>query len=170
MLVRNDTGAPFQFEILVTKREDERVATIYATMLKRAGVLAGVRMVEGGQFEARRQQYDYDMIPAAWQQSLSPGNEQYFYFGSVSADQTATRNYMGMKSAAADAMIAALLRAQTPEELTAAARALDRVLMAGQYVIPLYHLPRQWVARWPHIERPQHLSIYGTLPETWWHK
>lgn len=168
-LVRTD-GAPFQFEILVTRREDERVATIYATMLERAGISASVRMVEGGQFEARRQQYDYDMIPAAWQQSLSPGNEQYFYFGAASAAQTATRNYMGMQSAAADAMIAALLRAQTPEELTAAARALDRVLMSGQYVIPLYHLPRQWVARWPHIERPQHLSLYGALPETWWHK
>ncbi|HRF09284.1 MAG TPA: ABC transporter substrate-binding protein, partial [Xanthobacteraceae bacterium] len=170
VMVRSETGAPFQFEILVTKREDERVATIYATMLKRAGILANVRMVEGGQFEARRQQYDYDMIPAAWQQSLSPGNEQYFYFGSTSAAQTATRNYMGMKSPAADAMIAALLRAQTPEELIAAARALDRVLMSGQYVIPLYHLPRQWVARWPQIERPKNLSLYGALPETWWHK
>ena len=67
-------------------------------------------------------------------------------------------------------MLTKVSRAQTPEELTAAARALDRVLMSGQYVIPLYHLPRQWVARWPHIERPQHLSIYGALPETWWHK
>ncbi len=169
-LVRKDGQAPMRFEILVTKREDERIATIYATMLKRAGVGATVRMVEGGQFEARRQQYDYDMIPVIWQQSLSPGNEQYFYWGSESADQTATRNYMGMKSKAADAMIAALLRAQNLEDFTAAARALDRVLVSGNYVIPLFHLPKQWLARWPHIERPEHVSFYGALPETWWHK
>ncbi|MBX3518404.1 MAG: ABC transporter substrate-binding protein [Xanthobacteraceae bacterium] len=169
-LVNKETGAPFRFEILVTKREDERIATIFTTMLRAAGVAAEVRLVEGGQFEARRQQYDYDMIPATWQQSLSPGNEQYFYFGSASADQTATRNYMGMKSAAADAMIEAMLRARTTEELTTASRALDRVLISGRYVIPLYHLPKQWLARWPEIERPSQLSFYGALPETWWRK
>jgi peptide/nickel transport system substrate-binding protein len=169
-LVRKTDEAPFRFEILVTKREDERLATIYVTMLNRAGVAARVRMVEGGQFEARRQQYDYDMIPVTWQQSLSPGNEQYFYWGSASAGQTATRNYMGIKSAAADAMIAALLRAEKPAELTAAARALDRILVSGRYLIPLYHLPKQWIARWPHIERPQGVSYHGALPETWWHK
>lgn len=170
ILTKNEGKTPFRFEILVTKREDERLATIYATMLRRAGIFASVRLVEGGQFEARRQQYDYDMIPATWLQSLSPGNEQYYYFGAASADQTATRNYMGMKSAAADAMIAALLRAQQPGELVAASRALDRVLVSGRYVIPLYHLPKQWIARWPEIERPAQLSFYGTLPETWWHK
>lgn len=169
-LVRKKDGVPFQFEILVTKREEERVATIYSTMLRRAGIAASVRMVEGGQFEARRQQYDFDMVPVTWQQSLSPGNEQYFYFGSSSADQSATRNYMGMKSAAADAMIDALLRARTLEELTSAARALDRVLISGLYVIPLYHLPQQWVARWPHIERPATLPNQGALPEVWWQK
>ncbi len=169
-LVNKERGTPFRFEILVTKREDERIATIYSTMLRRSGVIAEVRMVEAGQFEARRQQYDYDMIPVTWQQSLSPGNEQYFYWGSASADQTATRNYMGMKSEAADAMIAALLRARTPDELQSATRALDRVLMSGRYLIPLYHLPKQWLARWPHIERPASLSFSGALPETWWQK
>ncbi len=169
-LVARKDAAPFQFEILVTKREEERIATIYTTMLRRAGIAATVRMVEGGQFEARRQQYDFDMVPTTWQQSLSPGNEQHFYFGSTSADQTATRNYMGMKSPAADAMIEALLRARTLAELTTATRALDRVLMSGLYVVPLFHLPQQWLARWPHIERPTTLPLQGALPETWWHK
>lgn len=169
-LVRKKDGAPFQFEILVTRREEERIATIYSTMLRRAGIAASVRMVEGGQFEARRQQYDFDVVPVTWQQSLSPGNEQYFYWGSSSADQNATRNYMGMKSAAADAMIDALLRARTLEELTSAARALDRVLISGFYLIPLHHLPQQWVARWPHIERPATLPNQGALPEVWWKK
>jgi len=169
-LVRKSDGAPFSFEILVSKREDERIATIYATTLRHAGIAASVRLVEGGQFEARRQQYDFDMIPAVWQQSLSPGNEQYFYFGAASADQPATRNYMGMKSEAADAMIAAMLRARSIGELTTAARALDRVLVSGIYVIPLYHLPKQWVARWPRIERPEKLPNQGALPEVWWQR
>lgn len=169
-MVKRSDASPLQFEILVTKREEERIATIYATMLRRSGIVADVRMVEGGQFEARRQQYDYDMIPATWQQSLSPGNEQYFYFGSESAAQPATRNYMGIRSNAADAMIEEILRAQTPDELTAATRALDRVLMSGAYVVPLFHLPQQWIARWPHIERPKNIPNQGALPETWWTK
>ncbi len=131
---------------------------------------ATLDVLNGGQFEARRQQYDFDMMPVTWQQSLSPGNEQYFYFGSASADQNATRNYMGMKSAAADAMIEALLRARTLDELVTATRALDRVLLSGFYVVPLHHLPKQWVARWPHIERPQQIPNQGALPEVWWHR
>ena len=70
----------------------------------------------------------------------------------------------------ADAMIDAMLRARSTDELVTASRALDRVLMSGRYVIPLYHLPKQWLARWPEIERPSQLSLYGALPETWWRK
>jgi peptide/nickel transport system substrate-binding protein len=169
-LVHEASGEAFTFEILVATRDDERLATVYATHLVRAGIAARVRLVDGMQFEARRQSYDFDMIPFAWGQSLSPGNEQHFYFGSASADRPGTRNYMGMKSKAADTMIEALLQARTPEELETAARALDRVLMSGRYVIPLFHLPKQWMARWPHIERPEAVALYGHLPETWWHR
>lgn len=169
-LVSRKDGAPFRFEILVATRDDERLATVYSTQLKRAGIVADVRFVDGVQYEARRQQYDFDMLPFAWGNSLSPGNELYFYFGSDSADRPGTRNYMGMKSAAADAMIGQILRARTPEELQTATRALDRVLMSGRYVIPLYYLPKQRIARWPHIVRPQHTSLYGPQPDTWWHR
>lgn len=166
----NVAGQPFAFEILLATRDDERLATVFATHLNRAGISARVRLVDGVQFEARRQAYDFDMIPFAWGQSLSPGNEQHFYFGSASADRPGTRNYMGMKSKAADALIEVLLRARTPDELETAARALDRVLMSGRYVIPLFHLPKQWMARWPHIVRPDTVALYGHLPETWWHR
>jgi peptide/nickel transport system substrate-binding protein len=108
------------------------------------------------------------MIQNRWDQSLSPGNEQAFYWGSAAADQPGTRNYMGIKSAAADAMIAALLQAREREEFVAAVRALDRVLMAGFYTIPLFHLPDQWIVRWSRIARPGPTSLYGYLPETWW--
>jgi peptide/nickel transport system substrate-binding protein len=127
-----------------------------------------VRVVDAVQFEGRRLSYDFDMIENRWDQSLSPGNEQAFYWGSAAADQPGTRNYMGIKSAAVDAMIAALLKAQTREDFVAAVRALDRVLLSGFYTIPLFHLPEQWLARWTRIARPATTSLYGYLPETWW--
>ena len=120
------------------------------------------------QYDRRRQTYDFDMLQNAWGASLSPGNEQSFYWGSAAADAPGTRNYMGVKSAAVDAMIDAMLAARERADFVAAVRALDRVLMSGFYVVPLFHVPDQWVARWTHIERPSATSLYGYLPETWW--
>ena len=127
-----------------------------------------MRVVDAVQYDRRRLTYDYDMIEYRWDQSLSPGNEQAFYWGSAAADADGTRNYMGVKSAAIDAMIAALLEARERDEFVAAVRALDRVLMSGFYVVPLYHLPAQWVARWTTIAHPAETSLFGYLPETWW--
>jgi peptide/nickel transport system substrate-binding protein len=136
--------------------------------LERAGITARVRFVDAVQFDARRNAYDFDMVPAIWSQSLSPGNEQAFYFGSASADTPGTRNYMGAKSPAVDAAVAALVDAKDEDAFIAAARALDRALLSGAYAIPLFHTPGQWLARWTRIARPARASLYGTLPETWW--
>jgi peptide/nickel transport system substrate-binding protein len=170
VLVEQRTGRPFTFEIMVDTRDDERLALAYSTNLRRAGIAARLRMVDAVQYEGRRIGYDFDMMPNRWDQSLSPGNEQAFYWGSAAADQPGTRNYMGIKSAAVDAMIAALLRAEAREDFVAAVRALDRVLISGYYTIPLFHLPDQWVARWTRINRPAETSLFGYLPETWWHE
>jgi peptide/nickel transport system substrate-binding protein len=153
---------------MVATKDDERLALAYLNMLRRAGIAAKLRFVDAAQFEQRRQNYEFDMMPYTWQQSLSPGNEQSFYFGAAAADVPGTRNYMGAKSPAIDAMIAALLGATEQETFHTAVRALDRVLMSGVYVLPLYHLPQEWVARWPAIERPKILSLYGSPVETWW--
>jgi peptide/nickel transport system substrate-binding protein len=158
------------FEILVTTRDQERLALFFLRDLKRAGLNVRIRMVDAVQYDRRTQTYDYDMMHYRWDQSLSPGNEQNFYWGSAAADAPGTRNYMGMKSPAADAMIAALLKAEQREDFVAAVRALDRVLISGSYVVPLFHLPDQWVARWAHIERPSTTSLSGYLPEVWWHR
>jgi len=166
--LRSSSGEPFAFEIMVATRDEERLALTYSSMLRRAGIAATIRFVDGAQFERRRQDYDFDVMPFIWQQSLSPGNEQAFYFGSESADVPGTRNYMGARSPAVDAMIAALLAARQQEDFVAAVRALDRALMSGQYVLPLFHLPEQWIARWPVIKRPQQVSLYGSRVETWW--
>ena len=92
-----------------------------------------MRLADAVAYEARRIAFDFDMIQSRWDQSLSPGNEQAFYWSSAAADGNGSRNYMGLKSAAADAMIAALLTAQTRDEVVAAVRALDRVLISGFY-------------------------------------
>jgi len=153
---------------MVTNRDDERLALAFSSMLARAGIIAQVRLVDDVQYQQRLSSFDFDMIEYRWEQSLSPGNEQSFYFGSAAADQKGSRNYMGAKSAAVDAMIAALLRARQHSDFVAAVRALDRVLISGSYVVPLFYLPEQWVARWAYIRHPARTSLYGYLPETWW--
>ena len=169
-LIERKSGRALAFEIMVTARDDERLALLFSQSLKRAGISARVRVVDAVQFEGRRLAYDFDMIENRWDQSLSPGNEQAFYWGSAAADQPGTRNYMGVKSPAIDAMIAALLKAEAREDFMAAVRALDRVLLSGIYTIPLFHLPEQWVARWSTIGRPRVNALYGHLFELWWRR
>jgi peptide/nickel transport system substrate-binding protein len=164
------TKTPLAFEILVTTRDQERIALAFARDLKRAGIEISVRAVDGVQFDQRRLGFDFDMIQNRWDQSLSPGNEQSFYWGSEAADQPGTRNYMGAKDPAIDAMIAAMLQARHRADFVAAVRALDRVLISGSYAIPLYGVEEQWIARWNRIERPAVTALTGYLPETWWQK
>jgi peptide/nickel transport system substrate-binding protein len=163
-----DSKKPFAFEIMVTTRDQERLAMQFSQTLKRAGITANIRMVDAVQYDRRRITYDFDMIQFRWDQSLSPGNEQAFYWGSAAADEDGTRNYMGAKSPAIDAMIAALLKAEAREDFVAAVRALDRVLLSGFYIIPLFHSEEQWIARWSAITHPEKTPLTGYLPETWW--
>jgi len=166
-LVTAATGAPFTFELLVASPEDERIALTFARNLQRIGITAKIRNVDASQYQQRRQTFDFDMIFNFWSASLSPGNEQAFYWGSESADTEGTRNYMGVQSPAVDAMIAALLEARTRTDFVAAVRALDRVLLSGYYVIPLYHASDQWVARWYDLDHPQIQPNFLRF-DTWW--
>jgi peptide/nickel transport system substrate-binding protein len=168
VLRNRTTGAPLAFEIMVTNRDDERLALAFAGGLARAGIAAQVRLVDAVQYQQRLSTFDFDMIEYRWEQSLSPGNEQTFYWGSAAADQDGSRNYMGVKSPAVDALIAALLRARERTDFVAAVRALDRVLISGSYVVPLFYLPEQWVARRAAIRHPARTSLFGFLPDTWW--
>src|SRR6202166_4813932 len=170
VLRQRSTKAPLSFEILVSTRDQERIALAYLRDLKRAGIEATVRSVDAVQFEQRRLGYDFDMIQNRWDQSLSPGNEQSFYWGSQAADIQGTRNYMGAKDPAIDAQIAALLEARERPAFVSAVGALDRVLMSGFYAIPVFSVQEQWIARWNRIERPGATALTGYLPETWWQK
>jgi peptide/nickel transport system substrate-binding protein len=167
-LRQRGSGREVAFEIMVTNRDDERLALAFAHSLARAGITMQVRLVDDAQYQQRLSSFDFDTIECRWEQSLSPGNEQSFYFGAAAADQQGSRNYMGVKSPAADAAIAAMLRAREHPDFVSAVRALDRVLISGNYVVPLFYLPKQWVARWTTIRHPERTSLYGYLPETWW--
>jgi peptide/nickel transport system substrate-binding protein len=168
VLRQRSTKAPLGLEILVTTRDQERIALAYSRDLKRAGIDATVRVVDAVQFDQRRLGYDFDMIQSRWDQSLSPGNEQSFYWGSEAADVQGTRNYMGAKDEAIDAMIAELLRARDRASFVSAVRALDRALISGFYAIPVFNAGEQWIARWNRIERPEANALAGYLPESWW--
>ena len=170
VLRQRTTKTPFTFEILVTTRDQERIALAYQRDLKRAGIEVSVRAVDPVQFDQRRLAYEFDMLQNRWDQSLSPGNEQSFYFGSQAADIPGTRNYMGAKEPAIDALIAVLLEARERPAFVSAVRALDRVLMSGFYAIPVFNMRDQWIARWNRIERPEATALTGYLPETWWRK
>jgi peptide/nickel transport system substrate-binding protein len=170
VLRQRPTKAPFAFEILVTTRDQERIALAYASNLKRAGIAANVRAVDPVQFDQRRLAYEFDMIQNRWDQSLSPGNEQSFYWGSQAADTLGTRNYMGAKDPTIDAMIAALLEARDHTGFVSAVRALDRALMSGFYAIAVLNAGDQWIARWNRIERPNTTPLVGYLPEGWWQR
>ena len=168
VLVNAETGEPFAFEILATTRAEERLLLTYARALKEVGIDARIRQVDSAQYQRRKQTYDFDMIQYDWPVSLSPGNEQSFRFGSEAASIEGTFNYAGVKSPAVDAMIAAMLAAKSREDFVSAVRALDRVLLSGDYVIPLFHLPRDWVAYWQSLQHPEKTPLYGYQLDAWW--
>lgn len=167
-VVDAQSGVPLGFEILVATPSNERLALVYSNMARRAGIDARVRNVDPSQYQGRLDAYDYDMIFFEWQASLSPGNEQSFRWGSDTADVPGTYNFMGVKDAAVDAMISALLAARSREDFVSAVRALDRVLLSGNYVIPLFYSPNQWVALWDKVKYPDRTSLYGYRSDTWW--
>lgn len=170
VLRQRSSRAPLAFEIMVVTSDQERIALNFSENLRRAGIQATVRTVDAVQFDQRRLGYEFDMIPNRWDQSLSPGNEQAFYFGSQAADTQGTRNYMGAKDPAIDAMIAALLSARDHGSFVSSVRALDRALMSGFYAIPVFNLSDQWIARWNRIESPKETPLVGYLPQSWWQK
>jgi peptide/nickel transport system substrate-binding protein len=165
-------GAPLSFEIMVTNRDQERLALFYADSLRRIGVAASVRLVDEVQYQRRRQKFDFDVMIGNWAASASPGNEQRMRWGSASAAQEGSFNLAGASSPAIDALIGALLAAREREDFIAAVRAYDRVLLSGFYVVPLFHASKQWIAHSTKLARPQSLPryspLFGATLETWW--
>nr|WP_183397195.1 extracellular solute-binding protein [Kaistia hirudinis] len=167
-LVDAKTGEPLSFEILLQDRTQERVALAYIRSLARIGIKATVRTVDSVQYQRRVADFDFDMIMTYWPATLSPGSEQGNRWSTSSADVPSSFNYVGARSPAIDAMIAAVVAARSQEDFVAAVRALDRVLISGHYVVPLYYLPDQWVARWTRVDHPKTQSVNGYTLSTWY--
>lgn len=163
------SGKPLAFEIMTRGPDEEKIGLAYARTLERLGITATIRTVDDAQYQQRLQSFDYDMVLGALTGTLSPGAEQWGRWGSASRDAQGSFNYAGVANPAVDAMIEALLAARSQQDFVSAVRALDRVLISGNYYIPLYHLPAQWVARWSRIKHPERTSLYGFALPTWWH-
>lgn len=166
--LQNQKGEPFSFEILLSDPQDEKTALEYARTLSRIGITARIRTVDASQFQARLSDFDYDMVLYKWVNSLSPGNEQAQYWGSAAADIKGSRNYAGIKNPVVDDLTSHITSAQTRDELRAALRALDRVLLSGYYLVPLFYRGTDLFAIWPNISIPQQTPLYGPVVESWW--
>lgn len=169
-LVNAETGAPFTFEILLSQPIWERISLPYVENLKRLGIDATVRTVDSAQYEQRVTTFDFDMIVASWGQSLSPGNEQREFWGSMAADQDGSRNVTGIKNPAIDALIDAVIAAPDRAALITRTRALDRVLLWNHLVIPQWHLPYDRVAYWNKFGIPEKTPLGGANIMTWWYE
>ena len=161
-------GKEFKFEFLIVSPSDEKIALAYQSNLKKLGITMDVRTVDSSQYQERLLSYDFDMIKRYWGVSLSPGNEQQFYWGSEVGQKDGSRNYPGINSPAVDAMIEKLINASNREELTTAIHALDRLLLWGHYVVPLYHSNKDRMAYWDFFEYPEKIPLYGIVIESWW--
>ena len=169
-LVNAKTGEPMNIEILTEDPNVERFILFYKPSLERLGISVTVRTVDDPQYENRLRSWDYDIIIASWPESLSPGNEQRDFWSSQAADTPGSRNYIGIKNPAIDALIERVIFAKDRAELVAATRALDRVLLWNHYVVPQFTTDKSRTARWDRFGRPDPLPKYAAaaFPTVWW--
>jgi microcin C transport system substrate-binding protein len=169
-LVNAKSGEALSIEILTEEPSIERIILFYKPSLERLGITVNVRTVDDPQYENRLRNWDFDMIVASWPESLSPGNEQRDYWSSQAADTAGSRNYVGIKNPAIDALIERVIFAKDRAELIAATRALDRVLLWNHYVVPQFTSDKSRTARWDRFNRQDPLPTYGAsaFPTIWW--
>jgi microcin C transport system substrate-binding protein len=166
-----DADMPVAFEILLSDPAEEKIALEWSRALKRVGITVRVHTVDSAQYQQRMAAFDFDVMAGRWINSLSPGNEQTIFWSSSAADQPGSRNYPGIKDPVVDALANAIPAAATREDLVATVHALDRVLMAGHYTVPLYYAGTDRVAYWTaHLRHPDIIPLYGTVLESWWYQ
>ena len=165
------TGQAFKIELLAYDSSFERILLFLKPSLERLGIGVVVKVVDVSQYENRMRDFDFDVTTDLWAQSLSPGNEQREYWGSKSADRTGSRNAAGIKNPVVDLLIEKIVMAKTREEQVAATRALDRVLLANDYVVPQWTYNFERTARWDRFNRPAVMPVYGAsaFPTIWWY-
>ena len=175
-VLKDATGTPFAFEILLVNGADDMIAAanIYIEALKRLGIEAKLTTVDSAQYKERTTAYDFDMTHYVRSLSLSPGNEQMLYWGAAGVTEPGTRNWMGMNSPAAEAMIETMVQSKDRTEFVAATQALDRILITGRYVVPMWYSGISRLAHAKSLHYPAKLPLYGDWlgfqPEVWWYQ
>jgi microcin C transport system substrate-binding protein len=165
----NAKGEPFRIEILLNSPAFERHAGRYIDDLKKLGIEASIRTVDSAQYQRRIRSFDFDMVVGSFGQSISPGNEQRFFWGSASADQEGSRNLAGIKNPAVDKIIDRVIFAKDRADLVAATHALDRVLLWNAYLVPMWHYPYDRMAWWDRFGRPDKLPSQSvSFQRVWW--
>lgn len=165
----NAQGQKLDIEILLDSPTFERIALPYKQQLELLGITVTIKTIDTAQYERRTKTFDYDMIVGNWGQSLSPGNEQRDFWGSAATDREGSRNYVGIKSAAIDKLVDAVILAPDRAGLITACRALDRVLTWSHFVVPMWFMPATRTARWDKFDHPDKSPDYNLgFPSTWW--
>jgi microcin C transport system substrate-binding protein len=168
-VLKNDKGEIFSIDFVLDSLAFERIALPYKEQLELLGISVSVRTVDAAQYERIQESFDYDMIVASWGQSLSPGNEQRYFFGSEFADKKQSQNYVGIRNPAVDELIGKIILAPDRKTLVAACRAMDRVLMWNHYVVPMWFKATDWIAYWSRVRHPENMPGYSPgYPDIWW--
>lgn len=168
--VNAKTGKALSFEIMLDDPANEKIALSFVRSLGRLGISPHVRALDSAAFLGRLNDYDFDMTLYFWMSTLSPGTEQYLYWSCEAAKSPSRWNYAGICDKNIDLLSKSIATAKTREELVDKVRALDSALMAGQYMVPLYYNPTDFVAYWEPLAHPESMPLYGTVLETWWMK
>ena len=172
--LQNSQGRQFKFSILLRQGAKEYLSIVemYSSALQRLGIDVKIELVDSSQYWERIKRLDFDMAPYARDLSLSPGNEQHLYWSSEYADVEGTRNLMGLKSPTMDKLLDKIMKSKSIKELQSITRAMDRILMAGRYVIPIYHNGPSRIAHKSNLRYPSKIPLYGDrigfFPDVWW--
>jgi microcin C transport system substrate-binding protein len=164
----NEAGEHLSFEFLIVQADFERVLLPFKRNLASLGIELTLRRVDVSQYINRLRSREFDMVVTGFGQSNSPGNEQLDYWHSSSADNPGSRNLMGLQDPAVDALVEGLIRADSRESLVNHTRALDRVLLAGHYVVPNFHTTVYRVAHWDKFAHPETSPRYDLGLFTSW--
>ncbi len=167
---RTKNGKALTFEILLSAPEDEKIALHFKHALKRLGIIPSIRVMDSAAYRDRLNNYDFDMTLYYWRSSLSPGTEQTLYWGCAAAKEPSRWNFPGICTPAIDTLAKSIASSKSRTELVTRMHALDRLLIHGQYIIPLYYSGQDYIAYQSRIMHPAKIPLYGMVQETWWSK
>ncbi len=170
-MVNAKTGEPLTVEFLEFQNVFERVILPFAAQLRLIGIDSTLRVIDQAQYQNRMRAFEFDITTSSWPESLSPGNEQREFWGSASADRPGSRNIAGIKDPAIDALVEGVIFAKDRPGVIAATHALDRVLLAHNFVVPQWASNVSRTLRWNRFSHPALLPQYGSsgFPTTWWY-